>query len=125
MYKKHKMQVRQYDNIIIPGIYTPILNNINGGYSSISNVNVGVPQGSSLGPLFFLIFVNELVKICRYCKTILYADDSVIYHSGDSLNDVQDRVNEDLALISQWSRANGLTLNVEKTKYVGNYKNSY
>jgi hypothetical protein len=89
---------------------------IKNSFSDVLDVNIGVPQGSSLGPLYFLIFVNEFTKICRYCKSILYADDSVIYLSGDTLSELQDRVNHDISLIYKWSKANGLTLNIDKTK---------
>jgi hypothetical protein len=89
---------------------------INDYVSKTLDVCIGVPQGSSLGPLFYLIFVNEFSKILSYCKSILYADDSVVYCSGDSIEELQARVNSDVAAIHKWSRANGLTLNVSKTK---------
>ena len=57
--------------------------------SSSSSVTVEVPQESILGPLLFIIYVNDLRRCLKYCKIILYADDTLIYYSAKSTQDVQ------------------------------------
>ena len=55
----------------------------NGITSSFVDIRCGVPQGSILGPLFFIIYVNDSVNILKHSKHLLYADDTVLYITGD------------------------------------------
>ena len=82
------------------------------------NVTIGVPQGSVLGPLLFLVFINDLPLSLKYSNTILFADDSVIYYSGKNCNEIQNKMNEDLALVKEWLNDHRLTLNITKSKFV-------
>ena len=78
----------------------------------------GVPQGSILGPLFFIIYVNDLMM--KYNdndpKVTLYADDTVLYISSDSPKDTCTRLQNGLTILSEWCNENKLSINVSKTK---------
>ena len=91
---------------------------INNITSSPKPVTVGVPQGSILGPLLFLIYINELPQCLKHCKSILYADDTLIYYTARTETELQDKINEDLNSLYQWLNNNLLTLNYEKTKFM-------
>ena len=79
--------------------------------SSVMLVNMGVPQGSILGPLLFIIYVNELPNCIMSCDISMYADDTVIYFSSKSVKNIERKLNEDLANIQKWFTDNLLTLN--------------
>ena len=76
-------------------------------------VNVGTPQGSCLGPLMFLIFCNNLNAHLELCNSILFADDTTIYKSHKNLKCLKWCMEEDLTIVSDWLRANKLTLNLK------------
>ena len=86
--------------------------------SSFKHVPVGVPQGSVLGPLLFLIFVNDLPYCINHCEISLYADDTVIYFSSNNACDLENKLNSDLKHLCRWFNDNLLTLNVSKCKFV-------
>ncbi len=90
------------------------ITSINNTLSSSLSVLVGVPQGSILGPLLFIIYINDMPNVVKHCKIILYADDTLLYYSSTSAKDIEKYVNEDLNLISQWLDENMLTLNCKK-----------
>ncbi len=75
----------------------------------------GVPQGSVLGPLLFLIYVNDLPNSLKALKSILFADDTSVYASKPYLPDLINVVNKELEDISDWFKANKLALNITKT----------
>lgn len=77
------------------------------------SVTSGVPQGSHLGPLLFLIFFNDVTRVIRHSKCSLYADDLKVYREVKSLEDSL-RLQHDLAAISRWCVENFLNLNVQK-----------
>ena len=81
-------------------------------------LSCGVPQGSVLGPLFFLIYVNDMVKACPQLELVLFADDTNIFAQGKELADLFGRVNAGLEELSRWFRSNKLTLNLKKTEYM-------
>ena len=87
---------------------------INGIASSVRNVTCGVPQGSLLGPLLFLLYTNDLPDKVRYCKLSLYADDTCLYFSNKDPNIIYDKINYDLKVISSWLNANKLVINAKK-----------
>ena len=82
-------------------------------------VSVGVPQGSFLGPLLFIIYSNDMTKLLRYCSSvIIFADDTTIYHAGTNRTEVYRNMNSDLETLSDWFKANKLSVNASKTKYM-------
>ena len=86
-----------------------------GGFESDrGKVECGVPQGSVLGPLFFLIYVNDMVRACRGLELVLFADDTNIFAQGRDPAELFGRVNRGLGELSRWFRCNRLTLNLKK-----------
>ena len=86
--------------------------------SSTRNIMCGVPQGSVLGPLLFIIYTNDLPNALDKAKSILFADDTTVYASSASLPELFTDMNSDLQLLADWFYANKLSLNVGKTNYV-------
>jgi len=79
----------------------------------------GVPQGSILGPLLFVIYVNDLLSsINKFASPVIYADDKSVLVSANNLKDLQTKIDSTLHYISDWFSFNGLTLNMEKTNMV-------
>lgn len=91
---------------------------LNGFTSQTSLIQYDVPQGSILGPLLFLAYINDIVNIPRTPDIILYADDTNVFFSGTNLDEIEQCANCWLNELSQWLRSNQLELNTAKTKYV-------
>ena len=91
---------------------------INGYDSNVMEITCGVPQGSVLGPLLFLIFINDLPSVSRKLKFYLFADDTNIYFDCDSIFNLAKKVNKELKFVKKWLDANKLSLNISKTNYV-------
>ena len=85
--------------------------------SEVCDVRVGVPQGSILGPVLFLLFVNPLPQNIKYNLT-MYADDTSALVSGNSNRIVEEEANHALASLDLWFRNNSLFLNTHKTYYM-------
>ena len=82
-----------------------------GNLSEPRHMTCGVPQGSILGPLLFIITINDIVKAVKHCTVSLYADDTCLYYASSNPLDLEKYVNEDLNSISKWFNCNGLLLN--------------
>ena len=67
----------------------------NGVSSQVNNITCGVPQGSILGPLLFLLYINDLGKICSSTTSILFADDTNLFESGSNFSDMEDELNSE------------------------------
>ena len=91
---------------------------IQGSVSSEKLIKCGVPQGSILGPLFFLLYINDLPQCLDKTKPRLFADDTNLIVSGDSITDLETAVNSDLEKLRKWLIANKLSLNVAKTEFM-------
>ena len=90
----------------------------NGSDSDLMPVDCGVPQGSVLGPLLFLIYTNDLHKAIQYCKVHHFADDTNLFHTSHSVKDLNKLVNGDMKHLNNWLSANEIYLNVEKSELV-------
>ena len=86
--------------------------------SATKTILAGVPQGPVLGLLLFLIYINDLHKCVKYSKAYYFADDTNILQSGKSLEVLAKKLNEDLKSLSQWLKANKLSLNVKKNELI-------
>ena len=86
--------------------------------SECLDVTCGVPQGSVLGPLLFIIYTNDLPNAITHSKCILFADDTTIYLSSKNLAVLQREVEYDMNALSDWFCANKLSLNVTKTNFI-------
>ena len=91
---------------------------IDGLDSLLKAILHGVPQGSVLGPLLFLIYINDLYNCIKYCETFHFADDTHLLHFSVSLETICKKVNLDLKNITCWLRANKIPLNAGKTEFL-------
>ena len=91
---------------------------VNGHISDYLNITCGVPQGSVLGPLLFLIYINDLPNISKLLSFYLFADDTNIYFEAPDMFTLQKIMNRELRYVKKWLDANKLALNIEKTNFV-------
>ena len=82
--------------------------------SQTLEITCGVPQGSVLDPLLFLIYVNDIANCLTHSKVISLADDTTVFSSSKCIDDLYKNVNSDLDDLSNWFKANRLALNVNK-----------
>ena len=91
---------------------------INGKKSSTRKLEFGVPQGSILGPLLFVIYINDMPNINKSIHFILYADDANIIVTGKTLQIIQKQIQKFIPHLLNWINTNALKLNIDKTKYM-------
>ena len=88
----------------------------NGVISDPREVTYGVPQGSVLGPLFFLAYINDMSDSVEDVKLSLYADDTVLYDSGENIGNCVRKIQDNLNRFSEWCHRNALKINADKIK---------
>ena len=92
--------------------------NVNNCNSTLHKLKYGVPQGSILGPILFILYINDLPQISKIAHHIYFADDANLIISADTCIQLSLLVNEVLSLVLHWATNNGLKLNASKTKYM-------
>ncbi|XP_039287857.1 solute carrier family 22 member 13 [Nilaparvata lugens] len=97
---------------------------INESLSGLEQVDYGVVQGSTLGPILFLIYVNNLPLLSIKSKFFLFADDTAVVSTGKLWDDAYRNATADLSRIKAWFDHNSLTVNISKTKYMPISKNN-
>ena len=78
----------------------------------------GVPQGSVLGPLLFLLYINDIYKSSSLFSFYLFADDTSIILANNNLKELESLVNRELGNVNEWLKANKLSLNIKKSNFV-------
>ena len=91
---------------------------VNNKQSEISSIEFSILQSSILGPLLFLICINDLSKVIICSSVHHFADDTNILYVSSSLKDINKKINHNLSNLVQWLRANKISLNVSETEIV-------
>ena len=81
-------------------------------------ISCGVPQGSILGPLLFLVYVNDLASVSDALFSLLFADDTNLFLEGTDVKSMQQTMNQELEKISVWLKVNKLSLNISKPHFI-------
>lgn len=90
----------------------------NGVQSIKDKVRCGVPQGSVLGPLLYLLYVNDMANVSTNILPILFADDTNVFIEGNNIDTIIEKMNLEMNKLVEWTIANKLSLNVDKTNYM-------
>ena len=91
---------------------------VNGFHSKSEMMKFGVPQGSVLGPLLFLIYINDLRNAIYHSTVHHFADDTNLLYVNKNLKTIQNKMNKDLKSLVTWLRANKISLNASKTELI-------
>ena len=130
----HAILISKLSNYGVRGLPLSLLKNylsnrmqfvsIKDAQSSTLPIECGVPQGSILGPLLFLIYIDDIISSSKLLKFVLFADDTNVFMSSPNFLSLVQSFNTELALLSDWFKANKLSLNLLKTTYLifGNRK---
>ena len=91
---------------------------INKCNSNVQGIKCGVPQGSIIGPLLFLIYVNDMVNSVKHGNVKMFADDTNIFYSGKDVNNMISIIENDMDLLNDWLKVNKLCVNVKKCNFM-------
>ena len=83
--------------------------------SSMKTMTCGVPQGSTLGPLLFLLYINDLPNCSKKILFRIFADDTNIFYSSNSVNELEKTINDELKHVLKYCNDNKLSINFKKT----------
>ena len=124
----HTIFLRKMEHYGVRGValewFKSYLNNrkkyvyITGETSQLKEVTYGVPHGSVLGPLLFLIYINDLPNISKVFHFFLFADDTNIYYEAESPKKLELVMNTELGKLNTWLVVNRLSLNIDKTNFI-------
>ena len=92
-----------------------ILCKVNGISSHVPHIKCDVPQGYCLGPLLFLLFINDMPLSLHFSKVSMYADDTSLAYASNSIDDVTESMNAELKNLRKWLHGNKQTINVAQT----------
>ena len=76
----------------------------------------GVPQGSILGPLLFVVFFNDIVDSLKNSQIVMYADDAVVFYAHKNINEIENCLNDEFTRIASYLDSNELIINLKKGK---------
>ena len=123
----HKILVKKMEYYGLRGVIGDLLSsfltnrkqfiNVSDIKSEIKNVTCGIPQGSVLGPLLFLLYINDMPSITTL-HSRLFADDTVLFTSARKIQELQFILNQQMPIVNDWFSANKLTINSQKTYYM-------
>ena len=88
---------------------------VNNNKSEYRTMEYGVPQGSILGPLLFILYINDFIFSSNILHKVLFADDTNLFLSHKNVNDLEKILNDELIKIDIWFKCNKLSLNIKKT----------
>ena len=91
---------------------------IDGNLSTPAEIQSGVPQGLIVGPLLFIMYINDLPSSVHLSRVMLYADDTVLYYAAKSAAELEIALGLDLNNVASWMKEDKLFLNTDKTEYV-------
>ena len=86
--------------------------------SDLIQVKCGVPQGSVLGPLLFILYINDICNVLKVFNSILFADNTNLFCSAYGINDLCSFINVELDKLNNWFPVNKLLLNIQKTHHI-------
>ena len=84
----------------------------------IGSISCGVPQGSILGPLLFILYINDISNVSKVLFFLIFADDANVFITGTNIDELMNIMNEELLKPVEWLNINKLSLNVSKTSFM-------
>ncbi len=114
-YNISKRSLLWFDSYLKSREQSVVINNVK---SVPHNIDIGIPQGTILGPILFSIYINDLPEIYPDASLQMYSDDTVIYVSARNCVEIEEKLSRNLEKVSAWLDASFLTLNTKKTKSI-------